>query len=63
MVIWKTEFRSFSADFPVTTINSIAKLPAEIDRNGLEYYSPANFESIDTHLDIVLLGHHMDGFP
>ena len=32
---------------------------AEIDRNGLEYYSLVNFESIDTHFGIVLLEYHL----
>ena len=36
---------------------------AEIDRNGLEYYSPVDFELIDTHFGIVLLGYHLDGIP
>ena len=30
--------------------DGIMKPLIEIDRNGLEYYSPVNFESIDTHL-------------
>ena len=36
---------------------------AEIDRNGLEYYSPVDFGSFNTHVGIVLLGYHMGGIP
>ena len=36
---------------------------AEIDRNGLEYYSLVGFESNGTHLGIVPLWYHMGGFP
>ena len=43
--------------------DGIMKPLAEIDRNGLEYYSPVNFESIDIHFGIVLLGYHMGGIP
>ena len=43
--------------------DGIMKSLAENDRNGLEYYSPANFESIDIHFGIVLLGYHMGGIP
>ena len=43
--------------------DGIMKPLAEIGRNGLEYYSPINFKSIDTHLDIVILGYHMGGIP
>ena len=43
--------------------DGIMKPLAEIDRNGLEYYSPVDFELIDTHLDIVSLGYHMGGIP
>ena len=32
---------------------------AEIDRNGLEYYSLVNFESSDIHFVIILLEYHM----
>jgi len=41
--------------------DGIMKPLAEIDRNGLEYYSPVDFESIDTHFGIVLLEYHMGG--
>ena len=41
----------------------IMKPLAEIDRNGLEYYSPVNFESIAIHFGIVSLGYHLDGIP
>ena len=41
----------------------IMKPLAEIDRNGLEYYSPVNFESIDIHFGIVPFGCHMGGMP
>ena len=43
--------------------DDIMKPLAEIGRNGLEYYSPVNFESIDIHLDVVPFGYHMGGFP
>ena len=43
--------------------DGIMKPLAEIDRNGLEYYSPVNFESNDIHLGIVPLGYYMGGFP
>ena len=36
---------------------------AKIDRNGLEYYFPADFESIDIHFGIVSLKYHMGGIP
>ena len=38
-----------------------SQLLTETDRNGLEYYSPVNFESNDTHFGIVSLGYHMGG--
>ena len=41
--------------------DGIMKPLAEIVRNGLEYYSPVNFESIDIHFGIVPLEYHMDG--
>ena len=41
--------------------DGIMKPLAEIDRNGLEYYFPFSFNSINTHLDIVLLEYHMGG--
>ena len=43
--------------------DGIMKPLVETNRNGLVYYSPANFESNDTHFDIVLLGYHMGGIP
>ncbi len=43
--------------------DGIMKPLAEIDRNGLEYHSPVDFESIDTYFDIVSLGCHMGGMP
>ena len=43
--------------------DGIMKPLAEIDRNELEYYSPFNFNSINTHLDIVLFEYHMGGIP
>ena len=63
MIIWKIEFGSFSSDIPVTTINGIAKPLTEINRNGLEYYLPVDYESINIHFGIVLLGYHMGGIP
>ena len=43
--------------------DGIMKPLAEIDRNGLEYYSSVNFELIDTDFSIVSLGCHMGGIP
>ena len=43
--------------------DGITKALAVFGRNGLEYYSPINFESIVTHFGIVLLGYHMGGIP
>ena len=43
--------------------DGIMKPLIEIDRNGLEYYSPDNSNSNDTHFGIVLLGYHMGGIP
>ena len=43
--------------------DGIMKPLAVFARNGLEYYSPINFESIDIHFGIVLLGYHMGGIP
>ena len=63
MIIWKTEFGSFSAGVPVATTNGIAKPLTEINRNGLEYYLPVDYESINIHFGIVLLGYHMGGIP
>ena len=36
---------------------------AVFGRNGLDYYSPVDFESNDTHFGIILLGCHMGGIP
>ena len=41
----------------------IMKPLAVFGRNGLEYYSPINFKSIDTYFGIVLLEYHMGGIP
>ena len=41
--------------------DDIMKPLAETDRNGLEYYSPVNFESNDIRFGIVPLGYHMGG--
>ena len=43
--------------------DGIMKPLADIDRNGLEYYSPVNFESIDIHFGIVPFEHHIGGIP
>ena len=43
--------------------DGIMKPLAVFDKNGLKYCSPVNFESIDIHLGIVLLGYHMGGIP
>ena len=43
--------------------DGIMKPLTEIDRNGLEYYSPVDFESADTHFGIILLGYHLDDIP
>ena len=43
--------------------DGIIKPLVEIDRNGLEYYSSVDFESIDTHFGIVPLECHMGGIP
>ena len=43
--------------------DGIMKLLAVFGRNGLEYYSPVNFELNDIHFGIVLLGYHMGGIP
>ena len=41
--------------------DGIIKPLTAFGRNGLEYYSPVNFESIDTHFGIVSLLYHMSG--
>ena len=43
--------------------DGIMKPLAEIDRNGLEYYFPVDFESNNIHFGIVPLGYHMNGIP
>ena len=43
--------------------DGIMKPLAEFDRNGLEYYSPVDYESIDIHFGIVPLWYHMGGIP
>ena len=64
MAIWSYFiFSLFQQVVIVDYYDGIMKPLAEIDRNGLEYYSPVDFESIDIHFDIVLLGYHMGGFP
>ena len=64
MVIWKYPiFDNFRQVVIANYNDGIMKPLAEIDRNGLEYYSPVNFESIDTHFGIVLLEYHLDGIP
>ena len=64
MVIWKYSIFDHSRQVVIANYNdSIIKPPAENDRNGLEYYSPVNFELIDTHFDIIPLGYHMSNIP
>ncbi len=64
MVIWKYPIFGLFQQVAITNYyDGIMKPLAEIDRNGLEYYSPVNFESNDIHFGIVSLGYHMDGFP
>ena len=46
-----------------TEKNGTSKPLAVFDRNGLEYYSPVDFESIDTHFGIVPFEYHMGGIP
>ncbi len=63
MVIWKYLIFGHFQQMIMTNYNdAIMKPLAEIDRNELEYYSPVNFESIDTHFGIVSLWYHMGGF-
>ena len=64
MVIWKYPIFGLFRQVVIVNYNDgIMKPLAEIDRNGLEYYSPVNVESIDTHFGIVLLEYHLDGIP
>ena len=64
MVIWKYPIFDLFRQVVIAHYNDgIMKPLAEIDRNGLEYYSPVDFESIDTRFGIVLLGYHMGGTP
>ena len=66
-LLWSFENIPFLAFFRQVVIannnDGIMKPLAEIARNGLEYYSPVNFESIDAHFDIVPLECHMGGIP
>ena len=57
------DFWSFQQVVTVNYNDGIMKPLVENDRNGLEYYSPVNFESIDIHFGIVLLEYHLDGIP
>ena len=43
--------------------DGIMKPLAVFGRNGLECYSPVDFESIDIHFGIVSLWYHMGGIP
>ena len=62
MAIWSNPiFGHFQQVIIPNYYDGIMKPLAEIDRNGLEYYSPVNFESIDTHFGIVSLLYHMSG--
>ena len=64
MVIWKYPIFGFFQQVIIANYNDdIMKPLVEIDRNGLEYYSPINFESIDIYFGIVLLGYHMGSIP
>ena len=64
MVIWKYPIFGLFRQVIIANYNDgIMKPLAEIDRNGLEYYSSVNFEPIDIHFSIVLLEHHMGGIP
>ena len=47
----------------VNYYDGIMKPLAEIDRNGLKYYSPVNSESIDIHFGIIPLEYYMGGIP
>ncbi len=62
MFIWKYHIFGLFRQVIMTNYNDgIMKPLADIDRNGLEYYSPVDFESIDTHFGIVSLLYHMSG--
>ena len=64
MAIWEYPiFGIFQQVIMTNYDDGIMKPLAEIDRNGLEYYSPVNFELIDTHFGIVLFEDHMGGIP
>ena len=64
MAIWSYSIFDHFRKVVIANYNDgIMKPLAEIDRNGLEYYSPVNFESIDIHFGIVLLEYHMGGIP
>ena len=64
MVIWSYSIFDHFRQVVIANYNDGIMEPlAEIDRNGLEYYSPVNFESIDTHFSIVSLEYHMGGMP
>ena len=62
MDIWKYSIFDHSRQVVIANYNdSIIKPLAEIDRNGLEYYSPVVYEPNDTHFGIVSLLYHMSG--
>ena len=64
MVIWKYPIFGLFRQVVIDNYNDgIMKPLVEIDINGLEYYSPVNFESIDPHFGIVSLEYHMGGIP
>ena len=66
-LLWSFENIPFLAFFRQVVIanyyDGIMKPLAEIDRNGLEHYSPVDSESIDTHFDILSLEYHIGGIP
>ena len=64
MVIWSYPIFGLFQQVVIANYNDGIMEPlAEIGRNGLEYYSPVNFESIDIHFGIVPLEYHLDGIP
>ena len=64
MAIWSNPIFGIFQQVIITKYNDDIMEPlAKIDRNELEYYSPVDFESIDIHFGIVLLGYHMGGIP
>ena len=64
MVIWSYSiFDLFRQVVIANYYDGIMEPLAEIGRNRLEYYSPVDFESIDTHFGIVPLEYHMGGIP